>query len=160
MEQAIIELTRAVNRLADAVQTAKEGKEEHSPRTPYKEKGKKPTTTTTTRARARFRKPTVEEVAAYIHEKGYSFDADRFWNYYESKGWKIGRNSMTSWRAACVTWQMRESEASSAALERLAPGERAFARAVLRGATWRETGIGKRGFNKRLAKLCAKVIRG
>ena len=53
----------------------------------------------------------------------------------------------------------RESRIA-AALERLAPGERAFARAVLRGATWRETGIGKRGFNKRLAKLCAKVIRG
>ena len=48
----------------------------------------------------------------------------------------------------------------AAALKRLTPSERAFARAVLRGATWRETGIGKRGFNKRLAKLCAKVIRG
>ena len=115
MEQAIIELTRAVNRLADAVQSVKEGKEEYSPQTPYKEKGKKPTTTTTTRARARFVKPSVEEVAAYIRAKGYTFDADRFWNYYESKGWKIGNNSMTSWRAACVTWQMRESEASSAA---------------------------------------------
>ncbi len=115
MEQAIIELTRAVNRLADAVQSVKEGKEEYSPQTPYKEKGKKPTTTTTTRARARFVKPSVEEVAAYIRAKGYTFDADRFWNYYESKGWKIGNNSMASWRAACVTWQMRESEASSAA---------------------------------------------
>ena len=67
------------------------------------------------RARARFVKPSVEEVAAYIRAKGYTFDAGRFWNYYESKGWKIGRNSMTSWRAACVTWQMRENEASSAA---------------------------------------------
>ena len=48
----------------------------------------------------------------------------------------------------------------AAALKRLTPSECAFARAVLRGATWRELGIGKRGFNKRLAKLCAKVIRG
>ena len=47
-----------------------------------------------------------------------------------------------------------------AALERLTPSERAFARAVLRGATWRETGLTRQGFNKRLAKLCAKVIRG
>ena len=77
MEQAIIELTRAVNRLADAVQSVKEGKEEYSPQTPYKEKGKKPTTTTT-RARARFVKPSVEEVAAYIRAKGYTFDAGRF----------------------------------------------------------------------------------
>ena len=73
----IINLTRAVNRLADAVQSVKEGKEEHSPQTPYKEKGKKPTTTTT-RARARFVKPSVEEVAAYIRTKGYTFDAGRF----------------------------------------------------------------------------------
>ena len=48
----------------------------------------------------------------------------------------------------------------AAALKRLTPSECAFARAVLRGATWRELGIGKRGFNKRLAKLCAKVIHG
>ena len=73
----IIELARAVNRLANAVQSVKEGKEEYSPQTPYKEKGKKPTTTTT-RARARFVKPSVEEVAAYIRAKGYTFDAGRF----------------------------------------------------------------------------------
>ena len=60
-------------------------------------------------------KPSVEEVAAYIRAKGYTFDADRFWNYYESKGWKIGNNSMASWHAACVTWQMRENESSFAA---------------------------------------------
>lgn len=94
---------------------AKEWKEEGSPQTPYKEKGKKPTTTTTTRARARFVKPTVEEVAAYIREKGYTFDAGRFWNYYESKGWKIGRNSMASWHSACATWQLRENESAPAA---------------------------------------------
>ena len=41
MEQAIIELTRAVNRLADAVQSVKEGKEEYSPQTPYKKKEKR-----------------------------------------------------------------------------------------------------------------------
>ena len=122
MKQAIIELTRAVNRLADAVQSVKERKEEYSPQTPYKEKGKKPTTTTT-RARARFVKPSVEEVAAYIRAKGYTFDADRFWNYYESKGWKIGNNSMASWHAACTTWQMRENESPFAASSDEGPSE-------------------------------------
>ena len=38
MKEAIIELTAAVRELAAAI---KEGKEEHSPRTPYKEKSKK-----------------------------------------------------------------------------------------------------------------------
>ena len=43
------------------------------------------------------------------------------------------------------------------ALRRLAPNERRFASAVLGGATWRELGIGKRGFNKRLAKICERL---
>ena len=101
MKQAIIELTAAVRELAAAI---KEGKEEHSPQTPYKEKSKKQTTKTTTRARERFVKPTVDEVAAYVRQKGYNIDAERFWNYYESKGWVIGRNKMKSWKSACVTW--------------------------------------------------------
>ena len=46
------------------------------------------------------------------------------------------------------------------ALRRLAPNERRFASAVLGGATWRELGIGKRGFNKRLAKICERLRRG
>ena len=43
------------------------------------------------------------------------------------------------------------------ALLRLSEDERRFARAVLRGATWCALGIGKRGFNKRLAKICEKL---
>ena len=44
------------------------------------------------------------------------------------------------------------------ALRRLSSRERRFASAVLRGATWREMKIGKRGFNKRLAKICERLI--
>ena len=49
----------------------------------------------------------MEEVAAHIREKGYVFDAETFWNYYESKGWRVGRHMMKSWRAVCVTWQKK-----------------------------------------------------
>ena len=45
----------------------------------------------------------------------------------------------------------------AAALERLAPGERAFARAVLRGATWRELGLTRQGFNWKLRELERKL---
>ena len=60
-----------------------------------------------TRARVRegFKKPTVEEVAAHIAEKGYTFDAEEFWNYYESKGSRVGAHLLKSWTSACVTWQ-------------------------------------------------------
>jgi hypothetical protein len=56
----------------------------------------------------RFAKPTVDEVHAYIAEKGYTIDAAAFCAYYESNGWMIGRNKMKSWHAACATWQARE----------------------------------------------------
>ena len=53
----------------------------------------------------RFKKPTVEEVQAYIDEKQYHFDAESFIAYYESNGWKVGKSSMKKWQAACVTWE-------------------------------------------------------
>lgn len=56
-------------------------------------------------SKPRFTKPTVEEVAEYIAEKGYSFDAESFVAHYESNGWKVGKNPMKSWRSACVTWE-------------------------------------------------------
>ncbi len=53
----------------------------------------------------KFVKPTVEEVAAYIRENYYSVDAQRFCDYYESNGWKVGKNPMRNWKAAVSTWQ-------------------------------------------------------
>ena len=52
----------------------------------------------------RFVKPTVEEITAYCREKNKSVDAERFWNFYESKGWKVGKNPMKDWRAAVCNW--------------------------------------------------------
>ena len=60
--------------------------------------------------RTRFTPPTVEEVAAYCAEKGYDVDAERFVAFYESKGWKVGRNPMKSWKAACTTWHKRHQQ--------------------------------------------------
>lgn len=57
----------------------------------------------------RFTPPTVEEVEAYIREKGYHFDADTFVSFYESKGWKVGQQPMKEWKAACVTWEKRRA---------------------------------------------------
>ena len=41
----------------------------------------------------------------HVREKGYTFDPERFWNFYESKGWRVGSHVMKLWTAACVTWQ-------------------------------------------------------
>ena len=121
MTQETIELTRAVNRLADGLEkvinrldliaeAVKEGKEKNPPCTPLKEKDQENNNNNNfTRARARegFVKPTVEEVAAHVKARGYTFDAEQFWSYYESNGWYVGRRKMKSWQSACVTWQKR-----------------------------------------------------
>lgn len=63
------------------------------------------------RARTRFTPPTCEQVAAYAKEHGYTnFSAERFMAYYESNGWKVGRNPMKDWRAACRNWATRDKE--------------------------------------------------
>ena len=52
----------------------------------------------------RFVKPTIQEIQAHILEKGYTFDAEAFYAFYESNGWKVGRNPMKNWKMACTTW--------------------------------------------------------
>lgn len=56
----------------------------------------------------RFTKPTVQEVDDYIKEKGYNFSAGAFVDFYESKGWVVGKSPMKDWKAACRTWQRLE----------------------------------------------------
>ena len=55
----------------------------------------------------KFKKPTLEELQAYINEKGYHFNAENFINYYDSVGWKIGKSPMKDWKAACRTWESK-----------------------------------------------------
>lgn len=55
----------------------------------------------------KFTPPSVEEVADYVSEKGYSVDAEEFVSHYESNGWMVGRNKMKSWHAAVATWERR-----------------------------------------------------
>ena len=55
----------------------------------------------------RFVKPTLDEVANYIQErKSFKIvDAARFYDYYSSNGWKVGKNPMKDWKAAVRTWE-------------------------------------------------------
>ena len=58
----------------------------------------------------RMTRPAVEEVRQYCREKGYTFDPEAFIAFYESNGWKVGKNPMKSWHHACTTWQAREKD--------------------------------------------------
>jgi hypothetical protein len=53
----------------------------------------------------KFSVPTIEDITDYINSHGYVVDAQAFYAYYVSNGWKVGRNPMKSWKAAIVTWQ-------------------------------------------------------
>lgn len=55
-----------------------------------------------------FGPPTVEEVQAYCTERGNSVDAEAFIDFYESKGWMIGKNKMKDWKAAVRTWEQSD----------------------------------------------------
>lgn len=61
-------------------------------------------------ARERAHRPTVEEVAAYCRERGNSVDAERFVDFYASKGWKVGNQPMKDWKACVRTWERREDK--------------------------------------------------
>lgn len=52
----------------------------------------------------RFVKPSLEEVTAYVNEHGYKVDPERFMDYYEANGWKVGKNAMKDWKATVRNW--------------------------------------------------------
>ena len=51
----------------------------------------------------------MEEVAAYCRERGNSVDAERFVDFYASKGWKVGNQPMKDWKACIRTWERRDA---------------------------------------------------
>lgn len=53
----------------------------------------------------RFKKPTLEEVKEYCLERNNDVDAETFINFYESKGWMVGKNKMKDWKACVRTWE-------------------------------------------------------
>lgn len=53
----------------------------------------------------RFKIPQPNEVTEYAMEIGFILNGRHFCDYYESKGWLIGKSPMKSWKAAVRTWK-------------------------------------------------------
>lgn len=79
--------------------------------------------------------PDVDEVREYCRERGNSVDPETFVDFYQQKGWMVGKNRMKDWRAAVRTWEKRDAEARQR-----------------RGASRRET---TREFAERMARIAA-----
>ena len=58
-----------------------------------------------------FNKPTIEDIKTEMmnkwDEKNATYQANRFYDYYESNGWFVGKNKMKSWRHAVSGWMAR-----------------------------------------------------
>jgi hypothetical protein len=52
----------------------------------------------------RFVPPTPDEVADYAGPRGLMIDQDKFCDFYQSKGWKVGSSPMKDWRASVRNW--------------------------------------------------------
>ena len=62
----------------------------------------------------KFIKPIIEEIRAYCIEIGANINPEQFYDYYESKGWMIGKNKMKDWKAAVRTWKRNNTSKDTA----------------------------------------------
>nr|DAV45550.1 MAG TPA: DnaD like replication protein [Caudoviricetes sp.] len=62
----------------------------------------------TTTKRKRFEKPSISDIKQYCIERNNNVNAEQFFDYYESNGWRVGKNSMKDWKAAVRTWERSE----------------------------------------------------
>ena len=66
------------------------------------------TNLTDSNKKAFFKKPTLDEVKNYCILRKNNIDASAFIDFYESKGWQIGKEKMKSWKACVRTWESRD----------------------------------------------------
>ena len=58
----------------------------------------------------RFVKPNRDDVRQYMIELNMADLSQRFVDYYESNGWRVGKNPMKDWRACVRTWKQQNNE--------------------------------------------------
>lgn len=58
----------------------------------------------------KFSPPSLDDVKSYCLKRENNVDAENFINFYESKGWLIGKNKMKDWQAAIRTWENRDKK--------------------------------------------------
>jgi hypothetical protein len=70
-----------------------------------------------------FKVPDLNNVIDYFTEKEHMGEADNFFNYYESNGWKVGRNPMKNWKAAANKWINNSSKYNNNGTAKKSNGE-------------------------------------
>jgi hypothetical protein len=65
------------------------------------------------KSNSHFVPPTVEQVLSYCIDRDNTVIASKFIDFYDSKGWMIGKNKMKDWKAAIRTWETKEPKKES-----------------------------------------------
>jgi len=55
-------------------------------------------------------RPSLQDIIDFCLSNNFSMDPEKFYNYEEAKGWKVGNQPMKDWQAACRNWEKREQE--------------------------------------------------
>ena len=63
--------------------------------------------------RKRFIKPSVEEIKKYCDERKNDVDANKFFDFYQAKGWYIGKSKMQDWEASVRTWEANNKKSQN-----------------------------------------------
>lgn len=57
-----------------------------------------------------FKKPTLDELKEYCLSSNLSVDYQYFYDYYESNGWRVGKNPMKDWKATLRNWDRKNKQ--------------------------------------------------
>lgn len=57
-----------------------------------------------------FKKPTLDELKEYCLSSSLSVDYQYFYDYYESNGWRVGKNPMKDWKATLRNWDRKNKQ--------------------------------------------------
>ena len=79
--------------------------------------GGKPPEAPAPKAHIYIQPPSLEEIRSYCQERGNQVDPEYFYHYYQSNGWRVGKNPMRDWKAAVCAWE------SNGMAEKMAPAK-------------------------------------
>lgn len=67
----------------------------------------------------KFSPPSPEELELQAAKIGLpQREAQKFFNYYESKGWMVGKSPMKIWRSALANWKLKWEESRPSSMQR------------------------------------------
>lgn len=58
---------------------------------------------------SKFIKPSLTDLKKYIEEGGYKVVPETFYDWYESNGWRVGKNPMKDWKACVRNWHNKDN---------------------------------------------------